>query len=434
MESLGYKMGELLTLIAIMRDNQLVNEYSLSSNSFVGENNKKLFRIINREIQKGSNFDLNLIKTEYIKNSNDKDNQYINTVVDMANKGSVSTTNIETIKKFELLRDLKRKGIDIKEFYDDSDVMNNPLGNLVEMDLDYIISEVKKKIESVDSYAAKKAHKVLRYDELEHMATEFDELVENAFSLSEFPLKLVPGSINLTVAATGVGKTTYLQSVTSSALINSDSEVLYITLEQEPAQIFSGIRNMLINSMKYDEVKNRLAMGRVKSGSIQEISNNIKALIEASRPHLIVLDYIKPAIIEGNESGYERMGKIMNMLQDIMIGNEGFMVVAVQGNTNSEGKSLDKIYNSPSAFITEGSRTLESCSTALFISRNDKGNRESVIVKSRYENELQGKKYDVIYTPGQVIKFKEQGSLLIGRSGVKDKKSSKSTYANSNRI
>ena len=50
---------------------------------------------------------------------------------------------------------------------------------------------------------------------------EFQDAINRGISLPEFPLKLIPGSINLLVAATGTGKTTYLQSLILSSLVHS---------------------------------------------------------------------------------------------------------------------------------------------------------------------------------------------------------------------
>lgn len=230
-------------------------------------------------------------------------------------------------------------------------------------------------------------------------AAEFEKYArfvkENTKYVELFPIPVLPGKLNLIIAPSGNGKTTYLNNM-AVAIAETKARVLYITSEQENLEIGNYIKRIEKNTSDYPgvDVLYLEAMTEDKLG---------KAMAELSSLEYdyVFYDYIKFSTLVTSQEPYIAITRITDMFNRNMVVNSNNTVffAAIQSNTKGqEVKSTDNVAINWPMFLDGGGGAGRHAANIVWIQKDKNNNSDITICKTRDTGqELIGKKFHLNY-------------------------------------
>ncbi|HET6786023.1 MAG TPA: hypothetical protein VFH18_08355, partial [Erysipelotrichaceae bacterium] len=186
----------------------------------------------------------------------------------------------------------------------------------------------------------KKSNKHFRTINTVSNRNEIDEYVkfvnENKIKLPLFPITVLPQKLNMIVAPSNVGKSTYLQNIAvRTAMLGM--KVLYITAEQSDKEIGKKI------TIKEDHIPDKpenyagISVGFLDPLSEEDLVAQL-AEINLQNYDIIVYDYIKFSTLIGKLETYNAISRLTDLFYRhlVMASKKTVFFAAIQANTTGQ--------------------------------------------------------------------------------------------------
>lgn len=221
------------------------------------------------------------------------------------------------------------------------------------------------------------------------------KMLDEAFHVPGFPLKVLKGRLNSIVAPSHSGKTIYSIGL-AVELARTGRKVMYLGTEEDKDSFIAKTMNMDLE----EEVWDNLAYWFEGQFDANKLELFIKAIEELGIEFLVV-DYIKKSMWNHYNSDHVVMEEINSTLLKANAGLENKLGIFtfVQGNRtafDAKRSNLDELVKDSgqvALMIDGGMPVYRSADNLLFI-KKEKGTRSFIVAKSRYEPDELGNVYD----------------------------------------
>ena len=192
-----------------------------------------------------------------------------------------------------------------------------------------------------------------------------------------------PGRINLLVAGTGTGKSTFLQNLAHH--LSQHGSVLYLSAEEDQGTIAIKLiktGEAMLERDAFIEEKN-IIVKELKPGQKKDLIRQLGE-INKEKYNYIILDYIKSSLIAGDISSFEAISQIVDAFNEIIVrpNLKTVCFAAIQANSAGNKATPSQIAASYIEFVEGRSYAPKHAASIMFLMKN--GNHSQAIVcKSR---------------------------------------------------
>lgn len=238
---------------------------------------------------------------------------------------------------------------------------------------------------------------------------EIDEYIkfvnENKIKLPLFPITVLPQKLNMVVAPSNVGKSTYLQNIAVRTAMMG-KKVLYITAEQSDKEIAKKV------TIKEDHICGKpdnykgISIGFLDPLSEDDLVAQL-ADINLQNYDIIVYDYIKFSTLVGKLETYNAISRLTDLFYRhlVMASKQTVFFAAIQANTTGQ-KTTDAVQIAEiwASLVDGGGGAGRHADNVVWMA-SDGDNSKLIICKMRDDSEH--RKGDVIY-----LEYDKKSELL----------------------
>ena len=192
-----------------------------------------------------------------------------------------------------------------------------------------------------------------------------------------------PGRINLLVAGTGTGKSTFLQNLAHH--LSQHGSVLYLSAEEDQGTIAIKLiqtGEAILKRGSFTDEKN-IIVKELKPGQKRDLVRQLTE-INKDKYDYILLDYIKSSLIAGDITSFEAISQIVDAFNDVIVrpNLKTVCFAAIQANSTGNKATPSKVAASYIEFVEGKSYAPKHAASIMFLMK-DGNNSQVLVCKSR---------------------------------------------------